>query len=66
MIISTGTASGFQTFGYSVTLDYVVFSNLIWRTELKRLQSKDAIFVERNDSLKKDNMLAITSLALRF
>jgi hypothetical protein len=66
IIINTGTKNGFQTFGYSFSVDYVVFSNLVWRTELKRLQSKDAIFADRNDSLEKDNMIGITSLALRF
>ncbi|MDH5827385.1 porin [Sphingobacterium faecium] len=66
VLIDTGTPHGFQTFGYSFTLDYTVLTNLIWRTEFKKLQSKDAIFVERNAALTKDNMIGITSLALRF
>ncbi|UIR57090.1 porin [Sphingobacterium sp. SRCM116780] len=66
VMIATGTADGFQTFGYSFTLDYQILSNLIWRTELKKLQSKDPIFVDREDVLRKDNVIGITSLSIRF
>lgn len=66
VIISTDTPNGFQTFGASLNVDYQLFPNLVWRTEMKTLNSKDEIFVNRNDAMKKNNMVAVTSLAIRF
>jgi len=66
VIISSGTDNGFQTFGASLNVDYQVLPNFVWRTEVKNLNSKDAIFNDRNDILKKNNSLAVTSLAIRF
>ncbi len=66
VIISTETENGFQTFGASLNVDYQILPNLIWRTEVKSLNSKDAVFLNRNDQMKKDNVVAVTSLAIRF
>lgn len=65
-IIKTETANGFQTFGASLNIDYHILSNVVWRTEVKNLSSKDAIFVNRSNEMKKDNVSIITSLAVRF
>lgn len=48
VIITTGTVNGFQTFGYSLNLDYTVVNNLIWRIESRYLRSKDKIFADKN------------------
>ena len=45
VIINTGTANGFQTYGYSLNLDYHIADNIVWRIEGKGLGSKDKIFV---------------------
>lgn len=66
VIISSGTENGFQTFGASLNLDYQILPNLVWRTEVKGFSSKDAIFLNRDDTMKKDNVIAVTSLAIRF
>ncbi|QES94071.1 porin [Empedobacter brevis] len=66
VIISSETENGFQTFGASLNVDYQILPNLIWRTEVKSLNSKDAIFINRDANMKKENVMAVTSLAIRF
>lgn len=66
VIIATGTDNGFQTFGYSLNADYWILPNLVWRTEIKNLNSKDQIFLNRNEAFKNNNFSAVTSLAVSF
>jgi len=66
VIIVTGTKNGFQTFGYSVNADYWMLPNLVWRTEIKNLNSKDDVFINRDNNLQKNNFSAITSFAVSF
>jgi hypothetical protein len=66
VMIATGTANGFKTFGYSVNADYWILPNLVWRTELKNLSSKDDIFINRDNELKTNNFMVVTSLAVSF
>lgn len=66
VIIATGTDNGFQTFGYSLNADYWILPNLVWRTEIKNLNSKDQIFLTTNDAFKNNNFSAVTSLAVSF
>lgn len=65
VIISTKTPNGFQTFGYSLNVDYTILKNVILRTEARGFTSKDAIFV-KNDGLKQGNFFVATSLAVWF
>lgn len=66
VIISTGTENGFKTFGYSFNADYQIFPNLVWRTEIRNLSSKDAIFMNRTDEFNKNSLTATTALAISF
>lgn len=66
VIIATGTENGFQTFGYSMNVDYWIFPNLVWRTEVKNMNSKDHIFLNRDNEFRKNNLSAVTSLAVSF
>lgn len=66
VIISTGTENGFKTFGYSFNLDYQIFPNLVWRTEIRNLNSKDAIFTNRRDKFNENSLTATTALAISF
>ncbi|PXW13055.1 putative OmpL-like beta-barrel porin-2 [Chryseobacterium sp. CBTAP 102] len=65
VIISTETPNGFQTFGYSLNVDYAVFKNVVFRTEARGFTSKDAIFA-KNDEFKKGNFYITSSLAVWF
>ncbi|SDQ12376.1 Putative beta-barrel porin-2, OmpL-like. bbp2 [Chryseobacterium soldanellicola] len=65
VIISTKTPDGFQTFGYSLNIDYAIFKNVVFRTEARGFTSKDAIFVKNNE-LRQGNFFITTSLAAWF
>jgi len=66
VIIATGTENGFKTFGYSLNADYQILPNLIWRTEIRNLNSKDAILMNRTDDFNKNSLTATTALAISF
>jgi hypothetical protein len=44
IIIQTGTANGYQTWGASINYDYQFTQKVLLRAEVKTFQSKDAIF----------------------
>ncbi|WP_270089807.1 porin [Sphingobacterium sp. SYP-B4668] len=66
VIISTGTDRGFQTTGFSLNVDYVILANVMWRTELRNLKSKDAIFTNRNTEPTDNSLTATTALTFSF
>ncbi len=65
VIISTGTPNNFQTFGYSLNLDYLIHNNILWRIEGRGFSSKDKIFMP-NDKPSNNNYFITTSLAISF
>jgi hypothetical protein len=66
VIIATGTRNGFKTFGYSLNADYAIMPNLVWRTEVKNLNSKDPIFINRDETSRTNSFSVITALAVSF
>jgi hypothetical protein len=65
VIIATGTANGFKTWGASINVDRLVGKNFWWRTEIRTLHSQDAIFMK--DSIAVDNdTFIVSSLAVSF
>ena len=65
VIINSGTANGFKTFGYSLNYDYAVADNILFRIEGRGLNSKDRIFANKN--IPSNNNFALsTSLAVSF
>ena len=64
-IITTGTPNGFKTFGTSLNVDRTFGEHLLWRTEFRTFNSKDAIFLKDNTT-KRNNSAITTSLALTF
>ncbi|MBK9248185.1 MAG: porin [Ignavibacteria bacterium] len=67
VIIPTGTPNGFQTFGFSLNVDYYPgeLHNVLLRTELRTLQSKDEVFLSDNKP-STSNTFFTTSLSLAF
>ena len=65
VILPTGTPNGFKTTSFSLNVDRNISHHLLWRTEFRTFNSKDAIFVKDNN-LKKANNSITTSLALTF
>lgn len=65
VIINTATLNGFQTFGYSLNLDYSISDNAMWRIEARAFSSKDEIFMLDNKP-SRNNYFVTTSLAISF
>lgn len=66
VIISTGTDNGFQTTGASVNMDYRLHPRVVWRNELRQLNSRDAIFDKNGTRLVDHNLMAVTALTFSF
>jgi hypothetical protein len=65
VIISTGTPNGFKTWGFSTNFDYSIANNIVWRAEVRTLNSKDAIFTKNNNRVNSDTFVT-TALAISF
>lgn len=65
VVIFSGTPNGFQTFGYSVNLDYAISEDLVWRIEGRAFESKDKVFA-KNNTFVSSNYFVTTSLAISF
>lgn len=65
VIISTGTTNGFKTIGASLNIDRKINETFWWRTEVRTLNSKDAIFTKGNNSIN-NNTAITTSFAIAF
>jgi Putative beta-barrel porin-2, OmpL-like. bbp2 len=65
VIIPTTTSNGFQTFGYSINLDYTILEHMVWRIEAKGYTSKDKVFILNNKS-SRENYCFTTALAIAF
>lgn len=63
VIISTGTVNGFQTYGYSLNIDYQLMDNVVWRIEGRGFSSKDEIF-NMDKQLSTQNYFLTTALAV--
>ncbi len=66
VIILSGTANGFRTFGYSVNFDYLVRENVMWRIEGRSFNSKDKIFLNKDNLPSDNNFFVTTSLSISF
>jgi len=66
VIISTGTANGFQTLGVSANLDVQIHKNAVWRMEGKLYHSKDTIFLDAEAAPSNSNAVVTTALAIWF
>lgn len=64
VIIPTATPNGFQTFGASVNYDRQITSNVLWRAELKKYQSKDLIY--RYEQTTASQTSATMALIVKF
>ena len=65
VIIPTGTANGFQTYGYSLNVDYLPTQHVVLRLEGRGLMSKDHIFTSDGQP-SNQNYFITTSIAMTF
>jgi hypothetical protein len=66
VIISTGTPNGFKTAGFSANVDYLPVKNIALRLEGRMLNSKDDIFMKKDESLTGNNTAVTFSAAVSF
>lgn len=66
VIIPTEAENGFKTLGYSVNYDYRILENAVWRIEARNLQSKDDIFLNKDNVAVSNNFFVTTSVAVSF
>jgi hypothetical protein len=66
VIISTGTPNGFKTAGFSANVDYLPVKNIALRLEGRMLNSKDDIFMKKDESLNGNNTAVTFSAAVSF
>lgn len=65
VIINTGTANGFKTWGYSLNYDFLVRNNILWRVEGRGFTAKDRIFL-KGDNPVNNNFFVSTALSVAF
>lgn len=65
VIINTGTAKGFQTWGYSVNYDYHIAGNMMWCVEARGFTARDEIF-KKDNTASKQNFFITTAFAISF
>ncbi len=65
VIIPTATANGFQTYSYSLNVDYLPVDNVMLRVEGRGLTSKDNIFTS-NGQPSNQSYFITTSIAMSF
>lgn len=65
VIITSSTANGFQTFGASLNVDRKVGQYFWWRTEIRSLNARDALFLRKGAAVNNDWFLS-TSFAIKF
>ncbi len=66
VIINSGTPNGFQTYGYSLNVDYNVADNVVWRIEGRGFTSKDKVFTLDDKQAGIQNYSLTTALAISF
>lgn len=66
VIIDTETPNGFRTSGYSVNMDYKLHPKATLRTEVRSLVSKDAIFDDEGERLRRSNLMIGSAIAISF
>lgn len=65
VIVTTGTANGFQTTGVSINADVVLEKQVLWRTEVREFWSKDRVFQAKTGPSFNDGFV-VSSLSLGF
>jgi hypothetical protein len=62
IIIPTATLNGFQTWSYSLNVDYALLPSMVWRIEARAFTSRDPVFLWHG-SPSQQNWFIISSIA---
>lgn len=63
VMIAYATPHGFQTWGYSINIDYQIWKNVLWRLEARGFTSRDAVF-QLQEKPSANNYFITTALAV--
>ena len=66
VMIATGTPQGFRVKGISLNVDYAISKHILWRAEIKQLQSRDFIFTQQGHLPTQNLFTALTAFAVSF
>jgi hypothetical protein len=66
VILVTGTANGFEGFGLSAGLDYLITPGVQWRTEGRWLSARDDVFADRDGGSESGAGFLVTALTFRW
>lgn len=66
VLIAKTTPNGFRTSGVSINYDHSVGKNILWRTEIRSLSGKDAVFQKRDNSFTNQNTAFTTALMINW
>lgn len=66
VLIAKTTPNGFQTTGASINYDRAMGSHILWRTEVRVLYAKDAIFQNRDNGFANNNTAVTTALMINW
>ncbi len=65
VIVETTQGNGFNTYSYSVNLDYRFSKQLVMRAEVRKFYSQEKIF-QRNNGFSDQSLVATTAITLQF
>ena len=66
VIIPTNTLNGFKTFSVSVNYDRKITNNVLWRIEYRYFNSRDNIFLNKDNHYTNANTNITTALCIAF
>ncbi len=66
VLIAKTTPNGFRTSGLSLNYDHAIGKHVLWRTEIRYLSGKDAVFQKRDNSLTNQNTVFTTALMINW
>ncbi|HWA41453.1 MAG TPA: outer membrane beta-barrel protein, partial [Gemmatimonadales bacterium] len=66
VILATGTANGFEGFGASAGLDYLIAPGVQWRTEGRWLSAGDDVFANSDGGFESGAGFLVTALTFRW
>jgi hypothetical protein len=66
VVVTTGTANGFQVTSASVNVDVTLAERVLWRTEGRIFGATDALYPTASEQKSATNALVVSSLSVRF
>ena len=66
VIVTTGSAAGFEAWGASVGVDVGIASRALWRTELRGMRTGEPLLPDGEAPLRDEGGVVVSSLSITF